>query len=100
MGAMARAGDSVRAQRSASTVAVTGAAGEIGARVARALVDAGECKKVIGIDTRRRELTDVTWRRADVRDPVLLSRLTGVDTIVHLATDRRPDAPAAERRTV
>jgi nucleoside-diphosphate-sugar epimerase len=97
---MARGGGSVRAQRSAGTVAVTGAAGDIGARVAQALVEAGECKKVIGVDTGRRDLPGVTWRRADVRDPVLPSRFSGVDTVVHLATDRRPEAPVVERRTV
>jgi nucleoside-diphosphate-sugar epimerase len=106
------AGDegSVRGQRSPhpptlGTVAVTGAAGELGERVVRRLLEAGECKKVIGIDTARSgpgrpDVPGVTWRRADVRDPALRSRFTGVDTVVHLATDRRPDAPVAERRTV
>jgi nucleoside-diphosphate-sugar epimerase len=99
---MATGDAGVRAGRSAGTVAVTGARGEIGGRVLRLLVDAGECKKVIAIDTGRTDKTvpGVTWRRADVRDPVLSNRFAGVDTVVHLATDRRPDAPAVDRRTV
>ena len=100
MGRMARDGGGVRAQRSAGTVAVTGAAGEIGTRVLDALSVTGACRKLIGIDTARADVAGVTWRRADVRDPALRSRLSGVDTVVHLATDRRPDAPPSERRTV
>lgn len=92
----------VRAERSAPTVAVTGARGEIGEHVVRRLVDGGECKKVIGLDTGRadKSVPGVVWRRADVRDPALRSRFGGVDTVVHLATDRRADAPATERRAV
>ena len=106
MNDMAGGGSGVRAQRSADsqrsadTVAVTGAAGGIGLRVASELAAAGDCKKVIGIDKARADVAGVTWRRADVRDPALRSRLSGVDTVVHLATDRRSDAPAVERRTV
>ena len=92
----------VRGERSAPTVAVTGARGEIGGRVVRRLAESDECKKVIGIDTGRADkpVPGVVWRRADVRDPALRSRFSGVDTVVHLATDRRPDAAATERRTV
>ena len=92
----------VRAERSAPTVAVTGARGEIGERLVRRLVESDECKKVIGIDTGRsdKSVAGVVWRRADVRDPALRSRFSGVDTVVHLATDRRPDAAVTERRTV
>jgi nucleoside-diphosphate-sugar epimerase len=99
---MATGKASVRAERIAPTVAATGARGEIGGRVVRRLVEGGQCKKVIGIDTARSEhvVPGVTWRRADVRDPALRSRFAGVHTVVHLATDRRPDAPAVERRTV
>ena len=105
MTGMARGGGDVRAERSPTTVAVTGAAGEIGARVVRRLHETGECRKLIGIDTARAgpdrpDLPGVTWRRADVRDPALRSRLAGVDTVVHLDTDRRADAAPAERRTL
>lgn len=97
---MAGDGSGVRVQRSADTVAITGAASGVGLQVASELAAGGECKKVIGIDRSRADVPGITWRRADVRDPALRSRLSGVDTVVHLATDRRPDAPAVERRTV
>jgi nucleoside-diphosphate-sugar epimerase len=100
MKGMAASGGSVRAGRSAGTVAVTGARGELGGRLLGRLLDSTEFKRVVGIDTGRGDVPGVTWRRADVRDPALRSRLTGVDTLVHLATDRRPDATIAERRAV
>jgi nucleoside-diphosphate-sugar epimerase len=37
---------------------------------------------------------------ADVRDAVLASRLEGIDTVVHLATDRSPASDAEERRAL
>ena len=40
------------------------------------------------------------WRIADVRDPALASRLAGVDTLVHLATDRTATTPVEQRRAV
>ncbi|MDQ1697676.1 MAG: hypothetical protein QOJ03_3029 [Frankiaceae bacterium] len=97
---MAVGSKSVRAGHSAATIAVTGARGELGDRLVRALVGADDVKRVVGIDTSRGDVSGVTWRRADVRDPALRSRLAGVDTVVHLATDRRPDADIAERRAV
>jgi nucleoside-diphosphate-sugar epimerase len=100
METMARHSGGVRAGRSTATIAVTGAQGELGAQLLRRLVDAGAAKRVVAIDAGKGDLPGVTWRRADVRDPALRTRLTGVDTVVHLATDRRPDAPAAERRAL
>lgn len=97
---MARVADRVRPGRSAVCVAVTGAAGLLGERVVRRLVDDEDCAKVVGIDTRRRDVAGVTWRRADVRDPALRTKLGGVDALVHLATDRQPDAPVEQRRVV
>ena len=94
----------VRRGRSArgdgATVAVTGAAGPLGRLVVERLVAAGKHKKVIAIDVDRGSATGVTWRRADVRDPALRARLAGVDTVVHLATDRDPDANPTERRAL
>lgn len=40
----------------------------------------------------------VEWRRADVCDPALASRLRGVDVLVHADTDRSADTPRRERR--
>jgi len=88
----------VRARRTTPTVAVTGAAGRLGAAVVPRLIAAGV--SVIGIDTHRRPLPGVSWRIADVRDPALASRLTGIDSVVHLATDRALAVPAADRRAV
>ena len=97
---MGRSGTPVRAKRSGGGVAVTGAAGELGSRVAARLVESGECTRVVGIDTARGDVTGVTWRRADVRDPTLRTKLAGVETVVHLANDRRPDASPIDRRIV
>jgi nucleoside-diphosphate-sugar epimerase len=97
---MAGSSGGVRPRRSAGTVAVTGAAGDLGSRVAERLVQASEVRRVVGLDVTRGQVEQVTWRRADVRDPALRSKLSGVETVVHLATDRRPDAPTAERRAL
>src|SRR3954466_10497832 len=97
---MAASGEGVRPGRSAATIAVPGGRGVLGDSLLRHLVDAGDLRRVVGIDTTRGAVPGVTWRRADVRDPALPTRLNGVDAVVHLATDRRPDAPATERRTV
>lgn len=37
---------------------------------------------------------------ADIRDPALASRLRGIDTLVHLATDRSATTPTLDRRAV
>jgi nucleoside-diphosphate-sugar epimerase len=100
MSTMAATGARVRGGRSATTIAVTGARGALGDLLLRRLVDAGDLRRVIGIDTGRGDVPGVTWRRADVRDPALPSRLSGVDALVHLATDRKPDSPVTERRAV
>jgi nucleoside-diphosphate-sugar epimerase len=79
---------------------VTGATGPLGGALINRLVGLDPAPKVIAIDTTRRQLPGVTWRVADVRDPVLASRLSDVDAIVHLATDRSAATPAVERRAV
>jgi nucleoside-diphosphate-sugar epimerase len=100
MDGMVAAGSRVRAGRSAPAIAVTGARGELGDRLLDRLLTGGETRRVVGIDTTKGDREGVTWRRADVRDPALRSRLSGVDTLVHLATDRRPDSTPSERRAV
>ena len=82
------------------TVAVTGAAGPLGQLVLERLVAAGRHKRVVGIDVDRGTAPGVTWRLADVRDPALRARLAGVDTVVHLATDRDPESAPADRRAL
>ncbi|SDT63010.1 Nucleoside-diphosphate-sugar epimerase [Streptomyces sp. TLI_053] len=69
------------------TVAVTGAAGVFGERVAARLVASPGVRKVLAVDDRRGEVPGVQWRVLDVRDPAVAERLAGVDVVVHLAMD-------------
>jgi len=79
-------------------VAVTGAASGIGSALTARLAVSTQVKRVIAIDDRRGEVAGATWRVADVRDPALAGRLTGVDVIVHTDTSLSPDADARQRR--
>jgi nucleoside-diphosphate-sugar epimerase len=90
----------VRPRRSADTIAVTGAAGPLGSALVARLARDPRAPKVLALDTERGQTPGVTWRVADVRDPVLATRLAGVDTVVHLATDRTTTTPAEQRRAV
>lgn len=90
----------VRRRRSALRIGVTGAAGPLGALLTERLAKHGSAPKLVAIDTTRRHVPDVTWRTADVRDPALATRLSGVDTLVHLATDRSSSTHPVERRGI
>jgi len=79
-------------------VAVTGAAGGIGHALTSRLASSREVKKVIAIDDQRGDIEGVTWRVADVRDPALAGKLTGVDVVVHADLDLSPDTDARQRR--
>jgi len=79
-------------------VAVTGAAGGIGHALTARLASSREVKKVIAIDDQRGDIEGVTWRVADVRDPALAGKLTGVDVVVHADLDLSPDTDARQRR--
>jgi nucleoside-diphosphate-sugar epimerase len=79
-------------------VAVTGAARGIGRALTVRLASSGQVKKVIAIDDHRGDVAGVTWRVADVRDPALAGRLTGVDVVVHADYDLAPDSDARPRR--
>jgi nucleoside-diphosphate-sugar epimerase len=79
-------------------VAVTGAARGIGRALTVRLAASPDVKKVIAIDGHRGDIAGVTWRVADVRDPALAGRLTGVDIIVHADYDLAPDSDARPRR--
>jgi nucleoside-diphosphate-sugar epimerase len=97
-----------RAGRGGAVVAVTGAAEGIGEQLVRhlassELVRSGAVKRVVAIDTIRGDAPGVTWRLADVRDPMVADRLGGVDVVVHLAvdidsTDERSDRNSANVR--
>jgi len=103
---MAAGGKRVRqghsAPRSArpTTLAVTGATGELGTRLLHRLAQLDDAPKLVGIDTARGNVAGVAWRLADVRDPALRARLRGVDALVHLAADRTLDASPVDRRAV
>jgi nucleoside-diphosphate-sugar epimerase len=84
-------------------VAVTGAARGVGELLTRRLASSDAVKKVVAIDTIRGDTPRATWRLADVCDPTLADRLTGVDVVVHLATMRpaesdRPSKPSTNVR--
>ncbi len=80
-------------------IAVTGAAGILGAGVVRRLAEAPGVSEVVAVDvTRGRDAERVRWQTADVRDPVLAHHLAGVGALVHLAGLHHPDVSPAERR--
>jgi nucleoside-diphosphate-sugar epimerase len=87
-------------------VAITGAAGGLGATLVQRLLsgtERGESVKVIAIDTIRGNTVGATWRLADVCDPVLATKLSGVDVLVHLGVvsgnDGLDDDPAQRHAT-
>jgi nucleoside-diphosphate-sugar epimerase len=79
-------------------VAVTGAARGIGHALTVRLAASPDVRKVIAIDSDRGDITGVTWRVADVRDPALAGRLAGADVVVHADYDLAPDSDARPRR--
>lgn len=79
-------------------VAVTGAARGVGHALAVRLVGSSAVGRVVAIDDHRGDAAGVTWRLADVRDPRLASRLSGVDVVVHTDVDASPDSDPRERR--
>ncbi|HTC70229.1 MAG TPA: NAD-dependent epimerase/dehydratase family protein [Acidothermaceae bacterium] len=93
-----RARRSKTARRAGPVVAVTGAAHGIGEILVRHLAASTAVKKVIAIDTIRGDVPDATWRLVDVRDPMLVDRLAGVDVIVHLAVDSSVNHDEAVQR--
>jgi nucleoside-diphosphate-sugar epimerase len=87
-----------RSNQPMPVVAVTGAARGIGRALTVRLAASPDVKKVIAIDGHRGDIAGVTWRVADVRDPALAGRLTGVDIVVHADYDLDPDSDARPRR--
>jgi nucleoside-diphosphate-sugar epimerase len=79
-------------------VAVTGAAGGIGLALTARLASSRHVKRVIAIDEERGDIEGVTWRVADIRDPALAGKLTGVDVVVHADLDLSPDSDTRQRR--
>jgi nucleoside-diphosphate-sugar epimerase len=79
-------------------VAVTGAARGAGHALAVRLASSARTGHIVAIDDHRGDATGVTWRLADVRDPTLASRLSGVDVVVHTDLDASADIDPRQRR--
>ncbi len=75
-------------------ILITGIAGYIGTRIARALLDHDQEKQVVGMDIREPSLSHprLTFIRQDVREPIIdLLNTHDMDTIVHTAYVLAPD---------
>jgi nucleoside-diphosphate-sugar epimerase len=79
-------------------VAVTGAAHGLGLTLTARLAQSARFSRVVAIDDHRGDLTGVIWRVVDIRDPVLASRLAGIDVVVHTDLDTAPDSDPRARR--
>ncbi len=79
----------VRAGRNGDglVVAVTGASSGVGRSLASRLVASEDVAEVIGLDDVRGDVDGVTWRVIDLTDPAIVTRLAGVDAVVHTAVD-------------
>lgn len=79
-------------------VGVTGAARGLGLALTAALAASPRVRRVVAIDEVRGDVSDVTWRMVDIRDPALAGRLADIDVIVHTDVDTSPDADSRSRR--
>jgi nucleoside-diphosphate-sugar epimerase len=68
-------------------VVVTGASGNVGTSLLRALAADADVEEIVGLARRRpsRDLPKVEWRAADVEHDDLVSIFRGADCVVHLA---------------
>ncbi len=85
-------------KRSGPVVAVTGAARGLGLALTARLASSAQVGRVVAIDDHRGDVSGVTWRVVDVRDPALAGRLAGVDVVVHTDLDLAPDSDSRARR--
>jgi nucleoside-diphosphate-sugar epimerase len=74
-------------RRRRPVIAVTGAAQGVGRALAASLAEHPDVRKVVAIDDTRGDVPGATWRVVDVASPALVTRLSDVDTVVHLAVD-------------
>lgn len=86
-----------RRRNGGAVIAVTGAASGIGAALVGRLAENAEVRRIIAIDDHRGDVPGITWRLLDVRDPIIVDRLSGADTVVHLALDLGLESSAAAR---
>ena len=77
----------------------SGAAHGLGHALAARLAESASIRRVVAIDDHRGDVSGVTWRLADVRDPALASRLAGVDVLVHTDVDLSAQLDHRSRRT-
>lgn len=82
------------------SVAVTGAATGLGLALIERLASRSDLEWLVGLDTTAARVDGVIWRQAEVRDPLLATRLAGVTTLVHLATSYDVSANAESRRAL
>ncbi|MCU1595054.1 MAG: Nucleoside-diphosphate-sugar epimerase-like protein [Frankiales bacterium] len=90
----------LRRKTGPGVVAVTGAATGLGRALLERLAARNDLEGLVGIDTTAVQVEGVIWRRADVRDPLLATRLAGVDTVVHLASSYDVTEPPDPRRAL
>ena len=86
------------AARSRPVIAITGAAHGLGLALTARLAESQRIGRVVAIDGSRGDVTGVTWRIVDVRNPALAGRLADVDVIVHTDVDLSPDTDGRTRR--
>jgi UDP-glucose 4-epimerase len=83
-------------------VVVTGASGNVGTSLLRALADDHDVEEILGLARRRpsRELPKTEWQVADIERDDLVPLFRGADCVVHLAWAIQPSHDlAALRRT-
>jgi len=75
-------------------VLVTGVSRDLGRRFARAVADDPDVRRVIGVDIvpPRGDMGDVSFVRADIRNPVIAKVIAkeDVDTVVHMSVIATP----------
>jgi nucleoside-diphosphate-sugar epimerase len=85
-------------------VVVTGASGNVGTSLLRALADESEVDEVVGLARRRpsRSFAKTEWQSADVETDDLVPLFRGADCVVHLAWRIQPshEVPALRRTNV
>jgi nucleoside-diphosphate-sugar epimerase len=81
-------------------VVVTGASGNVGTSLLRALALDGDVREVLGVARRvpQLEVPKTQWARADIRQDDLVQLFAGADAVVHLAWAIQPSRDEAELR--
>jgi len=78
-------------------IAVTGAGAGLGRVLVERLALREDLGALVGVDLVPGRVDGVVWRSADVRDPLLPTRLAGVTALVHLATSYDLEEPSRSR---